>query len=69
MMNVLPATLKRLGLTQGELAAEIGVAEETVSRWVNGHATPGGDKLLATLSCLQRRDPAVTLSDIAGEAA
>ena len=64
MLKSLPATLKRIGLTQGEMAAEIGVAEETVSRWVNGHATPGGENLLATLSCLQKRDPAITIADI-----
>jgi transcriptional regulator with XRE-family HTH domain len=69
MLRALPPTLKRLGVTQGELAEQIGVRQETVSRWVNDHSTPGADSLLAILSFLQRRDPSVTLTDLTGTGA
>ncbi len=31
---------KLMGLTQKQLAAELGVAYLTINRWENGHATP-----------------------------
>lgn len=65
MLNALPAILKRLDVTQGELAKAIGVRQETVSRWVQGHVTPAGDNLAAVLAFLQERDPAITLTDLA----
>jgi transcriptional regulator with XRE-family HTH domain len=35
-MTPLRATLKSLGMTQADLAAELGVSQGTVSRWANG---------------------------------
>lgn len=34
--NVIKATAKKLGMTQKELADEIGVAENTMSQWARG---------------------------------
>jgi len=46
------------------MAADLGIAEETVSRWVHGHSAPSSRNLLAMLSYLQDRDPSVSLEDI-----
>jgi transcriptional regulator with XRE-family HTH domain len=56
-------------LTQRDLAAELGVSEEQVSRWVNGHHVPTGQNLVLLLGALQKRDPKLTLSDLITEAA
>jgi len=45
---------KQADKTQQELADEIGVASETVSRWENGHHKPTGDMyvlLCESLGC------------------
>lgn len=34
--NIVKSTAKRLGITQKELADQIGVAENTVSQWARG---------------------------------
>lgn len=36
-MTRLRATLKALGMTQADLAAELGVSQGTVSRWANNN--------------------------------
>lgn len=36
----LSAEMKRMGITQGDLADAIGVTQVTVSRWFNGHRRP-----------------------------
>lgn len=36
-MTPLRATLKALGMTQADLAAELGVSQGTVSRWANSN--------------------------------
>jgi transcriptional regulator with XRE-family HTH domain len=35
--KALREALKKFGIRQAELASRLGVAEETVSRWANGH--------------------------------
>lgn len=62
-MNLAPI-LKRLGLQQQELAAELGVRIEAVSRWANGHNVPAGQNLVDLLSALQLRDPSITLQEL-----
>jgi len=37
----------RLGLTQEQMAHELGVSWSTISRWENGHCRPSGLALLA----------------------
>jgi transcriptional regulator with XRE-family HTH domain len=70
MLTALPALLERVGAKQVHLADAIGVTEETVSRWVNGHANnPGGAHLLAILDFLQQRDPSITFDELIGKAA
>jgi DNA-binding transcriptional regulator YiaG len=46
---------KRLGLTQGALAAEIGASRETVSRWESGKHPPEGANLKALRDLAQRK--------------
>lgn len=64
-MNLDPI-LKRIGVTQKDLAQEVGVREEQVSRWVNGHHIPDGLNLHAILTAVQKRDPSITLDDLIG---
>ena len=45
----LSTRLKQLGMTQRDLAKEIGVTEATVSRYINGERLPN-DELLAKLA-------------------
>jgi DNA-binding transcriptional regulator YiaG len=56
--------LDRLGLDQKAVAEELGVAEETVSRW--GGRLPQGRHLVALLDYLQKHDPSITLDDLTG---
>lgn len=66
----LPGLLQRANAKQVELAGEIDVTVETVSRWVNGHSdNPSSAHLLAILAFLQRRDPSITFQDVIGRAA
>lgn len=70
MLTTLPALLDRVGAKQVDLAEGIGVAEETVSRWANGHETnPTSANLLAILAFLQKRDASITFEDLVGAAA
>lgn len=64
MVTGLPTILERLGIQQVDFASSLGVRQETVSRWVNGHVTPDGDKLIAILRELQRHDASITLDDL-----
>lgn len=64
----LDQVLQRVGITQRELAQEVGVREEAVSRWVNEHHTPDGRNMLAVLTAIQRRDPSVTFEQLFGAA-
>ena len=65
-MNLAPI-LRKIGMTQKELAQELGVREEAVSRWVNGHHHPGGRNLLTILAVLQGRDSSITIEDLSDE--
>jgi transcriptional regulator with XRE-family HTH domain len=68
-MTNLGPLLDRIGLKQKDLASELGVTEEQVSRWVNGHHVPGGENLACLLHALQKRDPEIKLTDLFGKAA
>lgn len=65
-MNLDPI-LRRLNLRQKDLAEELGVREEAVSRWANDHHMPDGRNLVALLAALQRRDPSITLADLTSD--
>ena len=52
-MNIKEMREKR-GLSQGQLADKIGVAQQHISRWENGKHRPGIDiliKIAAVLNC------------------
>ena len=66
MLHGLSATLDRLNLSQVDFAKGVGVREETVSRWVRGRKTPGGDSLAAVLTFLKTLDPNVTYEGLSG---
>ena len=57
--------LERLQIEQKTVAEELGVWEETVSRWAAGQI-PQGRNLLALLAYLQKHDPKITLNDLTG---
>lgn len=59
------AELKRLGKTQGDLAAAIGVASETISRWVHGRF-PAGELVDAVLAYMRALDPEITYERLFG---
>jgi transcriptional regulator with XRE-family HTH domain len=44
------------GLRQGDVAAELGVTQQTVSRWESGRSRPGRDQLLALAGVLGIND-------------
>jgi transcriptional regulator with XRE-family HTH domain len=70
MLKTLPSLLERVGANQVQLAEAIGVTEETVSRWVNGHSNnPTSANLLAILDFLQKRDATISFQELTGRAA
>ena len=52
---------RRSGLSQDQLAELLGVSRQAVSRWENGSATPGLEKLQAMCRCFQ-----VTMDQLTG---
>lgn len=56
--------LDRNRLKQKQIAEAIGVSEETVSRWVNGHVRPSGDNLVRLAAYLRRYQPDVREADL-----
>ena len=44
---------RRAGLSQDQLAERLGVSRQAVSRWENGSAVPGLEKLQAMCRCFQ----------------
>ena len=52
---------RRAGLSQDQLAELLGVSRQAVSRWENGSATPGLEKLQAMCRCFQ-----VTMDQLTG---
>lgn len=47
-----------------DLAEELGVAAETVSRWCTGDKTPGGRTLLRIVAILRRFEPSLRPEDL-----
>ena len=43
---------RRLGLSQQELAARLGVSQQSVSKWEEGHARPRGKRLAQLVGAL-----------------
>jgi DNA-binding transcriptional regulator YiaG len=64
LVRGLPSLLERLGLAQTTLATHVGVAPETVSRWVSGRLSPHGRNLAKTLAYLREHDPSITFDDL-----
>ena len=55
---------KRLGITQRELAALVGVSGPAVQSWEQGNARPGGDNL-AALVALRGMSPGAAAQELA----
>lgn len=60
----LATIIERNGLKQIEIAASIGVAKETLNRWVRGHKRPTGDNLVRLLAHLRRFEPELQAEDL-----
>ncbi len=56
--------LARNPLTQKEIAAALGVAPETVTRWKRGDIAPGGQNLLRLLAFLRQHEPELQPEDL-----
>jgi transcriptional regulator with XRE-family HTH domain len=54
----------RKGITQRDIAATVGVAPETLSRWKRHRVMPSGDSLLKLLAGLQVYEPRLRLADL-----
>ena len=61
---VLRDVISRNGLMQRDIAAAVGVAPETFSRWVSGRVTPGGENLVRLLDFLRKVEPGLQAEDI-----
>ena len=68
VLRGLPSLLDRLDLSQAKFSRGVGVTPETVSRWLNGHVTPGASSLVKTLAFLRQHDPTITFDDIVNAA-
>lgn len=47
LCDALQLSMRKAGMKTGDMAARLGVAPETVSRWVNGKKQPSGPALIA----------------------
>src|SRR4051812_31996345 len=54
----LSAAMRAVGMSQTQLAAELGVQTSTVSNWVNNSRSPGDDSQLARIGELLGASPA-----------
>jgi transcriptional regulator with XRE-family HTH domain len=63
------AALERIcsanGLTQKDIAAQIGVAPETVTRWKSDFSPPSDD-LFRALDALRKYEPGLTADELVG---
>lgn len=64
MAGELRAVIERNRLKGREIAEAIGVAPETLSRWVQGHVAPTSDNLLRLLSHLRQYEPGLQVEDL-----
>ena len=63
----LGSILDRNKVMQKDLATELGVAPETVSRWCTGEITPGGRTVLRIVGFLRRLEPRLRAEDLFAE--
>lgn len=65
------ATLKELfqrhGLKQKDVADALGIAEETLSRWVQGHVKPSGENLVRLYTYLRKYEPKLRIESLSPE--
>jgi len=65
-----PDLLRRLGVTQVEVAALLGVSQPTIHRKLHGFREWTGSEIQAVFEFLRERDPKLTYEDLfAGERA
>ena len=50
-MKALKRYLADSGMTQGKLAAKLGVKQPAVSNWISGKKTPSGSRLRSIARC------------------
>jgi len=60
----LAEAIKGTGKTQGEIAEDLGIARETLSRWVTGAVVPSGPNLVRLADYLRRYLPSLRESDL-----
>jgi transcriptional regulator with XRE-family HTH domain len=63
----LKAVIRRNRQSQKDVAAAIGVTEETLSRWSRGHIQPTSENLIALLAHLRTFEPTLEADDLLGE--
>lgn len=56
--------IRRNNLNQREMADSLGVAQETLSRWVQGHKRPTGTNLVLLLGHLRKYEPNLQAEDL-----
>lgn len=56
--------IQRNGLNQRELAESLGVAPETLSRWVQNHKRPTGENLVRLLAHLRQYEQDLQAEDL-----
>ena len=60
----LKAVIRRNRQSQKDVAAAIGVTEETLSRWSRGHIQPTSENLVALRAHLRTFEPTLEASDL-----
>ena len=60
----LKTIIRRNKLVQNEIAEAVGIAPETLSRWVSGTVTPSGGNLVRLANHLRQFEPALTEADL-----
>ncbi|WP_278439530.1 helix-turn-helix transcriptional regulator [Pseudomonas oryzihabitans] len=63
-MSMLKETRKRVGLTQAELAASVGVTQGAIAHYENGRREPGLDECRRILKALNRKGAKTTLDKL-----
>jgi transcriptional regulator with XRE-family HTH domain len=60
----LKAIIRRNKLVQNEIAEAVGIAAETLSRWVSGTVTPSGANLVRLANHLRQFEPDLAEADL-----